>query len=104
MAEGERAEAKPTKRVLLMEFETEIGAVQLPEEIRKALEGQLGEIGDGDKLTILVPVGEAEGGPKAVIESSAKVRGRFRAISLDSYSQGHEAVPPEQQKFELKPL
>lgn len=97
-------ESKPTPRVLLMEFEAD--AAELPEEVRDKLVAQ-GVAADKSELpnvTILIPVGHHEGGPKHVIESHAKTRGRFRAISQDSYSQGHEAVPPEQQKFELKPL
>lgn len=101
----ERAETKPTPRVVLMEFDTGrgIGELGLPDEVQASLEDQLG-IGDDEKLTILVPVAEDEGGPKAVIERVAKTRGRFRAIAKDSYDQGHEAIPPEQQRFELKPL
>lgn len=103
MAE-ERKEAKPTPRVLLMEFE--VPADQLPEEVRDKLvaQGLAPDKSELGSLSILIPVGDVEGGPKHVIEHHAKTRGRFRAVSKDSYDQGHEAVPPEQQKFELRPL
>ena len=107
---AEKAESKPTPRVVLMEFDlpsvTLEGAAGAPEEIIRALVEQIGNA-DGalpEKLTVLVQVAESEGGPKAVIERDAKTRGRFRAIAKDSFDQGHEAIPPEQQKFELKPL
>lgn len=101
---AERKESKPTPRVLLMEFD--VPADQLPEEVRDKLVAQ-GLAGDKSELgtvSILVPVGDYAGGPKHVIETHAKTRGNFRAISTDSYDQGQEAVPPEQQKFELRPL
>lgn len=106
---AERADAKPTPRVVLMEFDARglslLGA--LSEEDQAALKTQLG-IESDDALDrpvqVLIPVARAAGGPKAVIEAEAKTRGRFRAIAEDSFSQGHEAIPPEQQKFELKPL
>jgi hypothetical protein len=106
---AERAEAKPTPRVVLMEFDARglslLGA--LSEEDQASLKAQLG-IESDDALDrpvqVLIPVARAAGGPKAVIESEAKTRGRFRAIAEDSFAQGHEAIPPEQQKFELKPL
>ncbi len=101
MAE-ERKGAKPTPRILLMEFTVE--GRELPGKVAEQLKEQL----ETDQLpvtvTLLVNVGKAEGGPRAVIEKGAKTRGRFRAIATDSYEQGHEAIPPEQQKFELKPL
>lgn len=99
---AERADAKPTKRVLLMEFTVQFA--DLPEEVQEAVAKQTEGGYDPEGMPILVPVAFAEGGPKHVIESEAKVRGRFRAIALDSFQQGHEAIPPEQQKFELKPL
>lgn len=106
---ADRAEAKPTPRVVLMEFEARglslLGA--LSEGDQAALKTQLG-IESDDALDrpvqVLIPVARASGGPKAVIEAQAKTRGRFRAIAQDSFDQGHEAIPPEQQKFELKPL
>lgn len=100
----QRKETKPTPRVLLMEFE--VPADQLPEEVRDKLiaQGLAADKSELGTLTILIPVNEVEGGPKHVIEAHAKTRGRFRAVAKDSYDQGHEAVPPEQQKFELKPL
>jgi hypothetical protein len=101
-------EKKPTPRVLLMEFSVSEHLLDALEPVdRTALLAQLGIPEDAEEVTlppILVPVKEAAGGPKAVIEREAKVRGRFRAVAKDSYDQGHEAVPPEQQKFELRPL
>jgi len=105
----ERAEPKPTKRVVLMEFQANGKAIanSLGEEGKAALMKQLG-VEDFEALDrpieVLIPVARASGGPKAVIESEAKARGRFRAIADDAFSQGHEAIPPEQQKFELKQL
>lgn len=105
MAE-ERREAKPTPRVLLMEFEVSPEAARsfLPEEVFQALTDQTGDGNLPDPLTLAIPVARAAGGPKAVIEREAKTRGRFRAVPVDSWEQGHEAVPPEQQRFELRPL
>lgn len=106
---AERAEAKPTPRIVLMEFEA-MGmrlAESLTEDDRAALKAQLGVESDDalDRpIQILIPVARASGGPKSVIETEARTRGRFRAIAKDSFEQGHEAIPPEQQKFELKPL
>ncbi|MGH2938300.1 MAG: hypothetical protein ACRDPE_09300 [Solirubrobacterales bacterium] len=101
--------SKPTKRVLLMEFEIPSDALKgddgIPEEIERAIVDQIGFDDEMPKnLTVLIVAGEGEGGPKAVIESNAKTQARFRAISRDSFDQGHEAIPPESQKFELKPL
>jgi hypothetical protein len=105
MAE-ERKEAQPTERVLLMEFQvpSENAREWLPDAVFDALIEQMEDRNLPDPLTLLIPVGESEGGPKHVIENEARVRGRFRAIARESYDQGHEAIPPEQQKFELKPL
>lgn len=105
-----KKEGQPTKRVVLMEFDAKAKGIlnSLPEEAREALLGQLGkenvEAMEGEMFTVLIPVAEANGGPKAIIDETAKVRGRFRAIARDSYDQGHEAIPPERQQFELKPL
>jgi hypothetical protein len=111
MAEQER---KAVDRVVLMEFEvsTEEARKWLPDEIADPLLAQCEGNLPGQKkistgptmMTILVPVTKAGGGPRAVIDEVAKTRGRFRAIAKDSYDQGHEAIPPDQQKFKLKPL
>jgi hypothetical protein len=101
--------SKPTPRVLLMEFDARglslLGA--LSEEDQAALKAQLG-IESDDALDrpvqILIPVARGAGGPKAVIKTEAKTRGRFRAIATESFDQGHEAIPPQEQQFELKPL
>jgi len=94
---------------MLMEFEVNGKGFSncLSEADREALKTQLG-IESDDALDrpvqVLIPVARAAGGPKAVIEAQAKTRGRFRAIAQDAFDQGQEAIPPEQQKFELKPL
>lgn len=102
-------ERKAVKRVVLMEFEANGKGIAnaLGEEAKEALKAQLG-IESDDALDrpvqVLIPVARAAGGPKTVIEAEAKTRGRFRAIAEDSFAQGHEAIPPEQQKFDLRPL
>jgi hypothetical protein len=107
---AERADAKPTPRVVLMEFEVNgmrFATESLSEEDREALKAQLGIESDDvlDRpVQVLIPVARAAGGPKAVIEAEAKTRGRFRAIAQEAFDQGHEAIPPEQQRFELRPL
>jgi hypothetical protein len=99
----------PTKRVLLMEFDLPSAVLKsddgIPEEVERAIIDQIGVEDEMPKnLKILIVAGEGTGGPKALIESQAKTQARFRAISRDSFDQGHEAIPPESQKFELKPL
>lgn len=106
---AERKEAKPTPRVVLMEFEVAARAIAevLSEKGLDALLTQLGVEGADaleDPVSVLIPVTSAAGGPKAVIEEVARVGGRFRAIAKDAFDQGHEVIPPEQQKFDLKPL
>lgn len=106
---AEKPKSTPTPRVVLMELKVNgmsfLGS--LSETDREAFKKQLGVESDDavDRpIEVLVPVARGKGGPKAVISEEARVRGRFRAIAMESFDQGHEAVPPEQEKFELRPL
>lgn len=87
----------PTKRIVLMEFQVPAGI--LSEEPQKALEAQIGDA-DGhlpSELTILVPVAEAEGGPKEVIDEVAKTAGAFRAPPLSGWPGKRMDPPPDSQ-------
>jgi len=88
MAEREKQRAVP--RVVLMELQ--IPAEALDGETQERLVAQFGAL--AAELTILVPVAEEEGGPKAVAKKVARTPGTFRAVARESYDQGLIADPP----------